>query len=142
MRTNPRAATAALPFFPYNSDRENIFAVQPGVPAADALETASSLLEVALDAVRNASESCEGNSANAADHLITMARALIDALWRGRIARTETADDYALANVFARLTALRENGVLIIAPDVSRLERDDATGFLEWAGQQAKGGAQ
>ena len=51
-------------------------------------------------------------------------------------------DDYALANVFARLTALRENGVLIINPTVSRLERDDAQGFLDWAGQQAKGDAQ
>ena len=137
MRTSPRAATAAHPFFPYNASRQKLFAVRPGIPAEDALNMASNLLDVAGTCADEGDGTA--NLSNAAGYLTTMAKAIIDALVSGIEAKP---DDCAQANVFARLAALRENGVLIIAPTASSIERDDAQGFLDWAGQQAKGGAQ
>jgi len=52
------------------------------------------------------------------------------------------SEEPLLANVLERLHALRENGVLIINPQASKSQSDDAQGFLDWVGQQVKGGDQ
>ena len=143
-----KAATSGHSFFPCNPARVKLFSVQSGVPVDDALETASAFLDAALGAARKAADSSDFNSANAADYLITMAKAVIDSIDRGAIdgatvgASGKTADDSLSRNVFERLHALHENGVLIINPAAVKHESDDASSFLEWVGQQVKGGAQ
>lgn len=47
--------------------------------------------------------------------------------------------EFLRANVFARLNALRENGVIIINPAAVKIQSEDANCFLEWVAQQAKG---
>ncbi|WP_301101099.1 hypothetical protein [Propionivibrio sp.] len=54
---------------------------------------------------------------------------------------TAKPDGGKLASVFEQLNQLHRNGVLIINPQAVKHEVDDAQGFLDWAGQQAKGGA-
>ena len=143
-----KVVTSGLSFFPCNRAQVNLFSVQAGVPVVDALETASAFLGVALDAVRKAADSSDFNSANAADYLITMAKAVIDSIERGAIGRAtvgvsgKTADDSLSRNVFERLHALHENGALIINPAAVKHESDDARSFLDWVGVQVKGGAQ
>lgn len=67
-----------------------------------------------------------------------MAKAVIDSVMRGSVSKP---DDSALAHVFERLTALHESGTIIINPLAVKMQSDDALGFLDWAGQQSKGGA-
>ncbi|MBS1185276.1 MAG: hypothetical protein H6R09_877 [Proteobacteria bacterium] len=85
----PIRATHAHDFFSCNSEGDCLFSVRAGIPAGDALEMASCFLDVARSAVRQLSDesagdsSDDGNSSYAADHLITLAKALIDALSTG-----------------------------------------------------------
>ena len=134
MKTNPQPGTTdATDFFTYTSSQKNLFSVRPGVPANGALEMASCFLDVA----RDCAYSGEGNFSNAAAYLIEMAKAVVDSLVRGTDAQPDDA-----AHVFERLTELHKKGVLIISPDLGEFEREDAKGFLQWAGQQAEGGNQ
>ena len=126
-------ATDATDFFTYSSSQKKLFSVLPGVPADGALEAASCFLDVA----RDCAYSGEGNFSNAAAYLIEMAKAVVDSLVRGTDAQPDDA-----AHVFERLTELHEKGVLIINPAISVSEREDAKGFLQWASQQAEGGAE
>lgn len=131
-KTQP-GTTAANAFFSCNSFNENLFSVRAGVSANNALETASCFLDVARDCAYQG----DANLSNAAAYLIEMAKAVVDSLVRCADIQPNDA-----AHVFERLTALHENGVLIINPQAVRHEVDDAQGFLDWAGQQAEGGAQ
>lgn len=136
MQTNTPTTTASHPFFSSSSGQEDLFAVLPGVAAIEALETASCLLSVAHTCAFESTET--ENLANAAAYLTDMAKAVIDSVMLGSKARSNDSDS---AHVFERLAELRKNGVLIINPDASGIEREDAKGFLCWAGELAKGGA-
>jgi len=142
MNTAAIRTTAPLSFFPYNMASDTLFSVNAGVPAIDALETVSSFLDVARDAARKCGASSNDNSAYAADNLITMAKALVDSVLAGSMGAQHTPDEYLLANVFERLWSLHVNGVLVVADRACKIEQDDANAFLNWVGQQVKGGAQ
>ena len=133
-KTQP-GTTAANAFFSCNSFNENLFSVRAGVSANNALETASCFLDVA----RDCAYSGEGNFSNAAAYLIEMAKAVVDSLVRCTDAQPNDAET---AHVFERLTEFREKGVITIRPDAYIAERDEAERFLDWAAEQAKGGAE
>jgi len=136
MQTNTQpGTTAALDFFSCSPGQQNLFTVRSGVSTEAALSTASCFLDLARDCAFEG----EGNLSNAAAYLIEMAKAVIDSLVDGVDSQPV---DRARAHVFEHLTALHENGVLIINPQATKHEVDDAQGFLDWAGQQVKGGAQ
>lgn len=136
MQTNTQhGATDATDFFTYSSSQKTLFSVRPGVPANGALEMASCFLDVA----RDCAYSGEGNFSNAAAYLIEMAKAVVDSLVRCTDAQPNDAET---AFVFERLTEFREKGVITIRPDAYIAERDEAERFLDWAAEQAKGGAE
>ena len=135
--TAQHGTTAAHAFFSCNTSNQNLFAVRPGIPAEDALNLASNLLDVARTCAYESSE--ESNLSGASAYLIEMAKGAIDALVRDIEAGPNGRET---AFIFEHLTALNENGVLIINPQAVKHEVDDAKDFLNWASQQAKGGAQ
>ena len=136
MQTNNQpGATDATGFYEYSSSQAKLFSVLPGVPADGALEAASNFLDVARDCAYQ----CDGNFANATGYLIEMAKAVVDSLVRSPAARLNDAET---SFVFEHLNALHKKGVLIISPDTSVIDREDAKGFLQWASQQAEGGDQ
>lgn len=138
MQTNTQpGTTAALNFFSCNTAEESLFSVRSGVSAKNALTAASCFLDLARTCAYEGTES--GNLSNAAAYLIEMAKAVVDSLTIGIDSKPNERET---AFVFERLTALHENGVLIINPQAVKHEVDDAQGFLDWAGQQAEGGAQ
>ena len=137
MQTNTATTTAAHAFFSCNPAQERLFSVRPGIPAEDALITASNFLDVARTCAYEGTET--ENLSSAAAYLIEMAKAVIDALAIGTEAKP---DDRLVSNTFARLTSLHESGTIIINPLAIKMQSDDAQGFLDWASQQAKGGAQ
>lgn len=136
MQTNTQpGTTAAHDFFSCSPGQQNLFAVRSGVSTEAALSTASCFLDVARDCAFEG----EGNLSNAAAYLIEMTKAVIDSLVDGIEA---SPNDAETAHVLERLTALHESGTIIINPQAVKCQSDDAKDFLNWAGQQAKGGAQ
>lgn len=127
--------TDATGFYEYSASQKNLFSVVPGVPANGALEAASCFLAAARDCAHSGEE----NISSAAAYLIEMAKAVVDSL----VCVTDSKpNDAETTFVFKHLTDLHEKGVLIINPAISAIEREDAKGFLQWAGQQAEGGDQ
>lgn len=137
MQTNTLTTTAANNFFPCSGSNEALFAVRPGIAAYEALEMASCLIDVARTC---AYESMEAeNLSLATAYLTEMAKSVVDSLLIGG---TTQPDEHLQANVFERLSALRESGAIVINKDASSLEQNDAQGFLDWVGRQVRGGAQ
>lgn len=138
MQTNTQpGTTAALAFFSCNTAEESLFTVRPGVSAKNALTAASCFLDVARTCAYESTEA--ENLSNAAAYLVEIAKAVVDSLTIGIEA---SPNDAETAHVFERLTALHESGTIIINPQAVKCQSDDAKDFLNWAGQQAKGGAQ
>ena len=131
---NPPGATDATGFYEYSSSQAKLFSVLPGVPADGALEAASNFLDVARDCAYQG----DANLSNAAAYLIEMAKAVVDSLVSGI---DSMPNDAETAHVFERLTEFREKGVITIRPDAYIAERDEAERFLDWAAEQARGGA-
>jgi hypothetical protein len=68
--------TVAIPFFKCNAQGDELFAVQAGMSSADALDSASSLLDAACGLL----EDDDSREAYSALVIIKMAKAAIDAV--------------------------------------------------------------
>lgn len=80
-KTNKGAAalvTESRQFIEANPNGDRLFAVVPGIPAADALEQASCLLATARDAAYGVA--ANGKHSFAAGYLIEMAKAVVDSI--------------------------------------------------------------
>ena len=136
----PIRATCAHDFCSYNSERDCLFSVRAGVPADDALDMASCLLDAASATVRQFDEAGIGPSAYAAEQLIVQAKALIDAL--APDAAGDDPADRRFADVLERIGRLFDEGACIVNPDADALAAKDAADFLAWIGAQRQGGVQ
>lgn len=138
MAVSTQGTTVPVSFFSCNPDQTNLFSVCAGAPALDALAMASSFLDVARDEAACSTGDDSGNSGVAAGYLITMAKAVIDSVLIGI---GEDREDRRFPDLMERLRRLCDEGGLIANPQADRLVIDDASHFLEWVGQQEKGGA-
>lgn len=137
------APTDTFSNFSCNHDDRAMFRVATGLPIGDVLDSVSCYLAAALDTAELAADNSGQEAGFAVVYLIEMAKAAIDSVNRAFVGvGANGCDDGRLGNVFYRLCTLHENGVLIVNPSVDKLLQDDAGSFLEWAKQQAKGGAQ
>lgn len=130
----PIRATRAHDFFSCNPEGDCLFSVRAGIPASNALESASCFLDVARSSVRQIAEDGGSASEYAADHLITLAKALIDAL-----PRDTSGDDPGsrqLSAVLERIGELFDGLVLIVNPEIGALAANDASQFIEWVRDQ------
>jgi hypothetical protein len=73
------ARTKSFPFAPLVSSRE-MFQVNPGIPAVEALSTASCYLDVALDLSREMAMEANNNNAWVPVYMIELAKAIIDSI--------------------------------------------------------------
>lgn len=141
----PLGVTASYPFFSCNSARTSLFSVNPGVPTEDALQMVQCILEDALDAMNHEEET------NFAVHrLVTLAKAVVDATVKG-LPESEPAEPVVgekrqgktrYFDVIAQFHQLHRDGVLMISPDASDLDEDDALSMFDTARTIACGGAQ
>lgn len=69
--------TVNYTFFPCNTARQYLFAVQPGIPGEDALSESSCILSTVVSLLRGIDDSEE---AQAALYLVQMAKAAIDSV--------------------------------------------------------------
>ena len=139
MAVNTQVTTVPVSFFPCNPEQTNLFSVRAGISALDALQMATSFLDVARDAAAySAGGDDSGNSGVAAAYLITMSKALVDSVVSGI---NENREDRRFRDLLDRLHQLCEEGGLIPNPQADKLVADDARHFLDWVEQQAKGGA-
>ena len=139
MADNIQGVTEHVAFFSCNPAQTNLFSVCPGVPATDALNMASSFLDVARDAAYGATDDGSGNSGCAAAYLIAMAKAVIDAVI---IPSPGSASGSRFAGVIERINLLCDDQALIVNPDATEPAAIDALSFLSWVRQQKNGGAQ
>ena len=131
-------ATRAYDFFSCNPEGDCLFSVRAGIPAGDALEMASCFLDVARSASRQRGEEGGGASEYAADHLITLAKALIDALPRD--ASGDDRGSRQLSAVLERIGELFDGLVLIVNPEIGALAANDASQFIAWVRTLRQGG--
>ena len=151
MQTNTQPQRQPFNYHP--TMPEPFYSIAPGVDAGDVREyldtRLSQLCALLMTTYGEGGESLRAYNDENQDNFMWASALLADEcrslfgrlspMLRGSVSKP---DDYALANALERLNALHRNGVLIINPEAGRLERDDASGFLDWAGQQSKGGVQ
>ena len=135
-----QGTTVPVSFFSCNSDQTNLFSVQAGVPVLNALQMASTFLDVARDSAYQAGVSCDDNSANAAAHLVTMAKAVIDSVIESIEFKCD--GDRRFSDLLERVHQFCKEGVLVIDPKAGTPAAVDAGHFLSWVEQQVKGGVQ
>lgn len=135
-----QGTTVPVSFFPCNSDQTELFSVQTGVPALNALQMASTFLDVARDSAYQAGVSCNDNSANAAAYLVAMAKAVIDSVIESIEFKRD--GDRRFNDLLERVHQFSKEGVLVIDPQAGVPAAVDAGHFLFWVEQQVKGGAQ
>ena len=140
MADNTQGTTVSVAFFSCNSDQTNLFSVQPGIPALNALQMASTFLDVARDSAYRADASCKDNSGSAAAYMVTMAKAVVDSVING--VEFNGRDDRRFRDLLERLHLFFYENVLIVNEHATKKEAADANGFLSWVEQQVKGGAQ
>ncbi len=84
--------TAANSFGSYNADDDNLFQVRQGVPAVDALESASCSLCAVIQLTYDLSELHNVPAFTAVAHLAESAKAIVDAATKGLMESEDSAN--------------------------------------------------
>lgn len=78
-QTAPNRKTAFTKFFSCNPQQDALFAVNAGISAADALETASSFLATADNIMNAVAVECDNHSVWSATYLVEISKAIVNA---------------------------------------------------------------
>lgn len=81
--TTHQSLTCESSFFPCNPQREDLFQVRDGVPAIDALQMASSMLEASIAGVFSMAEEVEGCEGYASAYSLQFVKGLVDSVLGG-----------------------------------------------------------